>query len=494
MVMQLDNFFRPRSVAVIGASRNPAKIGHVIMKNMIDGGFHGRVFPINPEAKEILGYRVYKSISEVNEIIDLAVIAVPAEFVLKIIDECNKKKIKDVLIVTAGFGEVGNHKLEEQLKDKLDKYGMRCVGVNCLGVFDAHHKFDTLFLPRYRLTRPKSGGISFVCQSGAIGSAILDIAAYNGYSFSKFVSYGNATQLDESDFIEYLLHDESTKVICLYAEGIKNGEKFFETLKKTTAVKPVIVLKGGLTDAGMKATVSHTGSLAGNKDVFYGVLNQTNAIRADSLEEMFHIAALFEKKVDFANNRIQIITNGGGYGIVTTDAIAGSKHLRMADMSSITAGEIKKKAPPHMNVGNPLDLLGDATTERYRDTLNLCLADKNIDGILLIALYQTPLLTTEIVEVITEAHRNSKKPIVVVSTGGEFTELLSKSLMERGIPVFNFPTETITALDKVVNYQLKHKHVKVITTSVKEEKIILGKLKTKPKAKPKPKAAKKKKK
>ncbi len=486
MVMQLDNFFNPRSVAVIGASRNPAKIGHVIMKNMVDGGFKGRVFPINPEAREILGYKVYNSILGINEVIDLAVIAVPAEFVLKVVDECNKKKIKDLLIVTAGFGEVGNHKLEEQLKEKLDKYGMRCIGVNCLGVFDAHHRFDTLFLPRYRLTRPKAGGISFVCQSGAIGSAILDIAAYSGYSFSKFVSYGNATQLDESDIIEYLLNDENTKVICLYVEGIKNGEKFFETLKKTTSRKPVIVLKGGLTDAGMKATISHTGSLAGNKDVFYGILNQTNAIRADSLEEMFHIAALFEKKVDFANNRIQIITNGGGYGIVTTDAIAGSKHLRMADMSSITASEIKKKAPTHMNVGNPLDLLGDATTERYRDTLNLCLADKNIDGIVLIALYQTPLLTTEIVEVITEAHRNSKKPIVVISTGGEFTELLSKSLMERGIPVFNFPTETITALDKVVNYQLKHKHVKIVAEKdlkkeIKIEKIIVKPVKAKKK-------------
>ncbi|MEK6894885.1 MAG: CoA-binding protein [Nanoarchaeota archaeon] len=481
MVLMLDNFFKPTSVAIIGASRNPAKIGHVIMKNMVDGGFHGKVFPINPEAKEILGYRVYKTVTSVNENIDLAIISVPSEYVIKVIDECNKKKIKDVLIVTAGFGEVGNHTLEKQLKDKLDKNGMRCVGVNCLGVFDAYHKFDTLFLPRYRLTRPKAGGISFVCQSGAIGSAILDIAAYNGYSFSKFISYGNATQLDESDFIDYLLNDESTKVICLYAEGIKDGEKFFETLRRATAIKPVIVMKGGLTDAGMKATISHTGSLAGNKDVFFGILNQTNAIRADSLEEMFHIAALFEKKVDFANNRIQIITNGGGYGIVTTDAIAGSKHLRMADMSSITAGDIKKKTPKHMNIGNPLDLLGDATTERYRDTLSLCLADKNIDGIVLIALYQTPLLTTEIVEVITEAHHNSKKPIVVISTGGEFTELLSKSLMERGIPVFNFPTETITALDKVVAYQMKHKNIKVDVVKMEAVK----KVKSQPKARKK---------
>jgi acetate---CoA ligase (ADP-forming) len=486
MVMQLDNFFMPKSVAIVGASRNPAKIGHVIMKNMVDGGYRGKIFPINPEAKEILGLRVYKSVANVSEEIDLVVISVPAEFVLKIVDECARKKIKDVLIVTAGFGEVGNHKLEEQLKKNLDKYKMRCVGVNCLGVFDAHHKFDTLFLPRYRLARPKPGGISFICQSGAIGSAILDIAAYSGHTFSKFISYGNATQLDESDLMEYLLHDANTKVICLYVEGIKNGEKFFETLNKTTIYKPVVVLKGGLTDEGMKATISHTGSLAGNKEVFFGILNQANAIRAESLEEMFHIATLFEKKIKFENNRIQIITNGGGYGIISTDAIASSKHLKMAELSFITVSEIKKIAPSHMNIGNPLDLLGDATTERYRDSLDLTLADKNVDGVLLIALYQTPLLTTEIVEVITEAKHNSKKPIIVVSTGGEFTELLSKSLMERGIPVFNFPNETITALDKVVAYEMRHNHTKQIEINGKRKEMIKAenvRVKVRPKSK-----------
>lgn len=466
MVMQLGNFFTPKSVAIIGASRNPSKIGHVIMKNMIDAGFKGKIFPVNPEAKEILGYRSYKSVSSFEDPVDLAIVSVPANLVLKVVEECSRKKIKDLLIVTAGFGEVGDNQLEEKLRNLLNKNKMNCIGVNCLGVFDAHNKFDTLFLPRYRLTRPKPGGISFVCQSGAIGSAILDIAAYKGHTFSKFISYGNATQIDESDLIDYLNEDPNTKVICLYVEGIKNGNKFFETLKRTTIHKPVIVLKGGLTDEGMKATISHTGSLAGNKDVFFGILNQVNAIRADSLEEMFHIAALFEKKVDFQNNRIQVITNGGGYGIVTTDAISSSKHLKMSSLSSITEIEIRKQAPKHMNVGNPLDLLGDATTERYRTMLNLVLNDKNVDGILLIALYQTPLLTTEIVEVIAEAQHNTKKPIIVISTGGEFTELLSKSLMERGIPVFNFPTETVNALDKVVAYQIRNKHIKPSEASI----------------------------
>ena len=457
MGVVLDNFFRPRSVAVIGASRNSAKVGHVILKNLIDGGFKGRIFPVNPEASSILGYRAFASVSAINEIVDLAVIAVPAELVLKVVNECHKKKILDVLIVTAGFGESGNYKLEQQLRDLLDKNKMRCVGVNCLGVFDAYHKFDTLFLPRYRLTRPKPGGISFICQSGAIGSAILDIAAAGGHTFSKFVSYGNATQIDESDLLDYLHNDSTTKVICLYVEGIKNGEKFYETLKKVASVKPVIVLKGGLTPAGQQATLSHTGSLAGDKEVFYGILEQAGAIRADSLEEMFHIAALVEKGVNFNSNKIQIITNGGGYGIISTDAISSSKHVKMAELSPQTVVDVKKFAPPAMNVGNPLDLLGDATTERYKQSLDSCLTDRNVDGVLLVVLYQTPLITTEIVEVISEAHRKYSKPIIVVSTGGEFTELLSRSLMERGLPVFNFPTEAIIALDKLVAYQLKHK-------------------------------------
>ncbi len=467
MVVVLDNFFKPGSVAVIGASRNPAKVGHVILKNLIDGGFKGRIFPVNPEATSILGYRAYDSVSKISEAVDLAVIAVPAELVLKVVNECYKKKILDVLIVTAGFGESGNSKLEIQLREILDKNKMRCIGVNCLGVFDAYHKFDTLFLPRYRLTRPKPGGISFVCQSGAIGSAILDIAAASGHTFSKFASYGNATQIDESDILEYLHNDETTKVICLYVEGIKNGEKFFETLKKVSAVKPVVVLKGGLTPAGQQATISHTGSLAGDKAVFYGILEQTGAIRADSLEEMFHIAALVEKGVNFSSNRIQIITNGGGYGIISTDGIASSKHLKMAEISPQAITDIKKFSPSAMNVGNPLDLLGDATTERYRLSLDACLNDKNVDGVLLVVLYQTPLITTEIVEVISEAHRKYTKPIIVISTGGEFTELLSRSLMERGLPVFNFPTEAITALDKLVAYQLRHK--KTVAVEKKEE-------------------------
>ena len=456
-MLNLKNFFEPESIVVIGASRNPSKVGHVIFKNILDSGFKGKVIPVNKNSEEILRKKSYSSVLKVEDKIDLAIISVPAEFVLQVVRECNKKGIKDILIITSGFSEIGNVKLENKLRDLLNKNKMRCIGVNCLGIYDAYSKLDTLFLPRYRLRRPKEGVISFICQSGAVGSATLDVATEQGHKFSKFISYGNATQIDESDLLEFLGEDEKTKVICLYVEGVKNGEKFYRIAKEVSKKKPIIVLKGGLTEEGSKATLSHTGSLAGKKEVYFGIFNQTGIIKADSLEEMFTITSLVEKEVQFKGNKIQVITNGGGYGIVATDNIAQSKNIDMAYLSKETVKELKKVFHKTINIENPLDVLGDATTERYRIALDICINDKNIDCILLIALYQTPLLTTDIVEVISEARRQTKKPIIVVSTGAEFTEILSKALNETGVPVFGFPENAIKAIDKLIWYEKKRK-------------------------------------
>jgi acetate---CoA ligase (ADP-forming) len=450
--MDLNNFFKPKRIAVVGASRNPNKVGHVIFKNILDGGFSGDVIPVNTKTHNIFNRISYSSVLKIHGKVDLAVIAVPAEFVLGVVRECNKKKIKDVLIVTAGFSEIGEKKLEDELRVFLNKKRMRCIGVNCLGIFDAYNSLDTLFLPSYRMERPEEGSISFVCQSGAVGSAILDLAADQGYGFSKFISYGNATQVDESDLIEYLGNDENTKVICLYVEGVKDGEKFYKTIKKVSAKKPIIALKGGLTDEGMKATLSHTGSLAGKKEVYFGVFKQANVIRAESLEEMFHIASLIEKESYFHDGRILVITNGGGYGILSTDNIVDSKNLKMAVLSKETSKNLRHAFPKTVNIGNPLDLVGDATTGRYEIALNECIKDENIGGFLIIVLYQTPLITTDIVNVISEIRDNTDKPIAVVSTGGEFTEILSERLEEMGVPVFGFPSEAVKAIDKVAGY------------------------------------------
>ncbi|MBI2663364.1 CoA-binding protein [Candidatus Woesearchaeota archaeon] len=451
--MDLSNFFNATNIAIIGVSRNPNKIGHVIFRNLIDGEFNGNIFVVNPNVQSVLGYISYKNISQIKENIDLAVIAVPAKQAIKVANECGRKKIKDLIIISAGFKEIGNNKLESALQKAIKKYKLRVIGPNCLGILNTKNKLDTLFLPHYRLKRPKFGGISFVCQSGAVGSTILDLASKEEDGFSKFVSYGNAIDIDESDLVEYLTTDENTKVICLYVEAIKDSKKFMNIMKEATKRKPVIVVKGGLTEEGNKATLSHTGSLAGSSDVYLAAFKQTGMIYAPTLEDMFNYARILESSIRPKNNRIQIITNGGGYGIICTDAVI-KNNLRMAEPSSETKRFLKKNFPPIVIINNPMDLTGDATTERYRLSIEACLNDKNIDILLLVVLYQTPLVTTDVVDVITEFKTMHKKPIVVVSTGGEFTQILKESLQNNGVPCFTYPENAVRSIKALVDYYL----------------------------------------
>ena len=436
---------------MIGVSRNPNKVGHIIFRNFIDGGYNGNIFIVNPHAHNILNHVSYKNVLDIKHKLDLAVIAVPSKLVLDSVMDCKRKGIKNLVIITSGFSEIGNVKEENELRDYLNKNGMKCVGVNCLGIFDAHSKLDTLFLPRYRLKRPKEGGISFVCQSGAIGSTILDLATSEGHGFSKFISYGNATNLDESDFIKYLANDELTRVICVYIEAVRDGKKFMDVCKEVSKEKPIILVKGGTSEEGNRATLSHTGSLAGNAQVYSAAFKQSGVIEVKNLQEMIDTAKTFDYITKPKGNRIQIITNGGGYGIMATDAII-KNNLKMAELGDGVKDVLRKKFSKNVILSNPMDLVGDATTEMYGAAINASLMDKNNDILLIIALYQTPLLTTDIIDVIIEANNLKKKPILVVSAGGEFTELLRENLEENKIPCFTFPHQAVDAIRGVVDY------------------------------------------
>ncbi len=449
-MLNLDNFFSAPNIAVIGVSRDTRKVGHVIFRNFIDGEYKGNVYPVNPNAEMILNKKAYRSVLSIHEKIDLAIIAVPAGFVPKVLDECGKKGVKDIIIVSSGFKEVGNMALDKKVEQMLKKYKMHMLGPNCLGTFDAYTKLDSLFLPRYRLQRPKEGGISFVCQSGAVGSSILDLATKDGYGFSKFVSYGNAMIIDESDLLEYLGNDEKTKVICLYVEGIIDGRKFLETAKKVSRKKPIIVIKGGKTEEGSKATLSHTGALAGSAEVYSGIFRQAGVIEVNSLQDMFETAKILEKCIQPNGDRIIVITNGGGYGILSTDAII-KNNLRLAQISKETKRAMKKLLP-HITIQNPIDLLGDANTEGYKVALDFAMKDKNMDIILMIILYQTPLVTTDIVDIVIEANDMKKKPIIVVSAGGEFTDVLKSNLEQNGVPNYTFPENAVQAIKNLVRY------------------------------------------
>src|SRR3989344_1305598 len=447
----LDGFFKSNNIAIIGVSREENKIGRVIFESLLSK-FNGNIYPINPNAEEILGYRCYPSIKAIKEKIDLEVIAVPANIIIISINDCIKKKVKNIIIVSAGFKETGNSKLEKRLKELLLKHKINAIGPNCLGIFDASTGLDTLFLPVSRLKRPKRGNISFICQSGAIGSAMLDLIAGENIGISKFISYGNATVIDESDIIEYLANDKSTDVICAYIEGANNGKKFFSTLKKTAAKKPLIIIKAGITKEGHKATLSHTGSLAGSSEVYNAVFKQNKVIKADSLQEIIDYAKIFANIKKIHGNKVQIITNGGGFGIISTDSIINN-NLKLACLSKKTTALLKKSLPKTVIISNPIDLTGDADNPRYKLALSSCLKDKNVDVIFLIILFQTPLVDENIVQDILSL--KNKKPIVVVSAGDFFTRAIKQALEENNIPTYAFPENAASSIRKLLEYKGK---------------------------------------
>ncbi|MEM5872139.1 MAG: CoA-binding protein [Candidatus Aenigmatarchaeota archaeon] len=450
-IRQLDKFFNPKSIAVIGVSRDQTKIGHVIFRNLIEGEFKGKVFPVNPNAKKILGFKCYDNVKQIKEKIDLAVISIPSQFVPKALEDCGKKRIGCAIIISGGFKEVGKHDLEERVVEIAKKYNIRIIGPNCLGVFDPTTGVDTVFLPRFKLGRPKSGEIAFITQSGAVGSVVIDWMARKGYKISKFVSYGNACDVDEADLIEYLAEDKKTKVICAYFEGVKEGRKFLEVTKKLSKKKPIIVLKGGVTNEGTKAVSSHTGSLAGSFEVYSAAFKQTGIIQTSDIEELFDYARTLSSLPKPNGNRVQIITDGGGFGILLTDHVI-KNGLKLASMSEEKVEELRKQMPEYVVIKNPIDLTGDADTERYRIALEAAVNDPNVDIIGLIVLLQVPKLGGEIVDTIINIFKASKKPIFVISAGGEYTEVLKKTLEDVGIPTFSYPQNAAKAMRVLYEY------------------------------------------
>ncbi len=448
---QLDYFFKPKSVAIIGASRDTKKIGHVIFRNFVEGKFAGKIFPINPNAEELFGHRCYPTVLSVDEKIDLGVITVPAPLVPQVLEECGKKKIPAVIIISGGFKEIGNVELENQVAAILKKYHIRVIGENCIGIYDPYSNVDTFFLPRYKLERPGKGKIAFISQSGALGSVVLDWMAMKGYKISKFVSYGNAVDVDEADLTEYLANDKDTEVICCYFEGVKEGRKFYNIAKKVSNRKPVIVLKGGTTSEGTSAVASHTGSLAGAAEIYSTAFKQAGIIQAKDLEQIFDFARVLSTQPATKGSRVQIITDGGGYGVMTTDWLI-KNGLTLAKMSPQNMEKIKKACPPHVIVKNPIARTGDADTERYKIAMEAAMEDPNVDMVAVIILFQIPTLTPDIVDVVSAISDRKQKPLIVLAAGGRYTEVLKKSLEDFGVPCFSYPEGAAEALRALYEY------------------------------------------
>jgi len=453
----LDPIFYPKSVAVIGASETPGKIGTALMINLKEMWSGNEIYPINVKREEVMGIKAYKSVKDVPGEIDLAVIAVPAKIVPQVMKECAEKGVKGVIIISAGFSESGPEgaKLEEEIRKIANDGGIPVIGPNCLGVYNSENMLATIFNPPDRQGFPKPGGIAFLSQSGAFGAAVLDWMAQQNLGMSKFVSYGNKCNVYEEDLIEYLAEDEKTKVITMYIEGLSHGKKFIEKAKEVALKKPIIVLKSGRSSRGAKAASLHTGSLAGSDEVYDGAFKQAGIIRAFSMEQLFNYAKALAMQPLARGRRIAIVTNGGGAGVMATDA-AEDHGLILSEFTNETREKFRRAIengvlPHHMSYENPVDVIGDAPPERYEIAMKYVLEDPNVDAMVVIIIAQSPAIRMDIVDKITEMKKYGK-PIVVVIPGGQFARRIAKGLEENSIPTYETPEDAIDALAALIKY------------------------------------------
>ena len=455
---KLDFLFYPKSVAVIGASNVPGKVGNAIMRS-ITLRYDGKVYAVNVKGGEIevngKKFLVYKSIHEIPDEIDVAVIAVPAKFVPDVIDDCGKKGVKAAVVISAGFKEAGRADLEEELVRRAKKWGIRVVGPNCLGVTNLENGFDCNFNPPERQARPPFGKVAFMSQSGAFGAAILDWAAREKIGMSKFISLGNMADLDESDFMAYLGDDPKTGVITGYIEGVKDGRKFFNTAKEVTLKKPVVILKSGRTEAGAKAAASHTGSLAGAYRIYQAAFEQTGVLEAKTMRQLFNYAKALAMQKPARGDRVAIVTNGGGAGVMMSDGLL-ERGLKLAELSEKTRERFKKdieegKLPHHMSYKNPIDVIGDAPSSRYEIAMRYALEDENVDLLVVITLFQSPAIDEGIVDAI-ERMKAYGKPIVFVAPGGDYPHKMARNIEQKDIPVYETTEDAVDAVYALVNY------------------------------------------
>lgn len=451
----LDSFFNPKSVAVIGASRQKDSAGQGILKSLLQGGvfqsrtnkpFKGKIYPVNPSAEKILGITCYKSILDIKGTVDLAVIAVPAKIVPIVVKECAKKKVKSAVIISAGFSEIGNHDLEKQVL--ANKGSMRIIGPNCLGLFRPNSSLNASFGP----CMPIEGNIAFFSQSGALIDSVIDWSLERNYGFSAVVSMGNKIDIKFTDLLKWAEQDKETKAIAVYLEGLKNGRSFIDVASKISRKKPIVVLKAGRSETGMKAVSSHTGSLAGSYELYKAAFRQAGIHMADDVEDLFEIANVLASLPPCENN-IGIITNGGGAGVLCADQCE-NLGIILSNLTKETILKLDKsgKMHPAYSRNNPLDIIGDAKHERYETAINCLLEQKDIHGLIVIQTLQTmtePMMDAE--AIITARKKFPDKPIIASYMGGKFSRKAVELLQSKKVPEFNVPYKTARAMKALID-------------------------------------------
>ena len=452
MASSLAAFFEPKGVAIIGASDNPEKLSHGILRNMLEYGYQGGVYPVNPKSSEILGKTCYADISAVPDPVDLAVIILPAPAIPSVLEACGKRGVKTVTVISGGFKEIGEEgkALEGQILKIIHQYGMRMIGPNCVGNFNLTNGMNTTFIKG----KPATGGIGFISQSGAVCGGIVDHVLENGIGFSHFLSLGNEADVSETDMMEYLAEDDATSVIAIYAEGIQDGQRFIQSARKVTRKKPVLILKAGRSDEGARAVSSHTGSLAGSHTAYQAAFQQSGVIEVKNSNDLLNVAMALDWMPLPKGKRAAIVTNAGGPAALASDSLA-ENGLQLAHLSEETQAKLHKKLNPAAQVANPVDMLGGATEVEYGYALDCVLADENVDMALGVLVPQALVNTVKVAQAMLDAARKSGKPVLVCLMGSVSVHDAQKLLHDNHLPMVDYPESSgvvFGALRKYAEY------------------------------------------
>jgi acetyltransferase len=444
----LTGLLRPKGVAIIGASTTPGKIGHTVVKNLIECGYEDGIYPVNPSADEILGLKVYKSVLDIPDQVDAAAITVPAKFVLNVVKECGEKGVKGLIVITSGFSEVGDVQLEKDIVNTAHEYGMRVLGPNVVGTLSNSDKLNASFAPFL----PLNGSASLVSQSGALLIAMDAITYTRRIGFDKLVSIGNMSDVNFADMVGWLNEDENTNCISLYIEGLKDGRRFID--ESAQAKKPIVVLKSGVSEHGAAAAASHTGSLAGASKIYGAAFQQAGAIQATDLSDLFDCTLALSLQPPMTGDNLLIITNGGGVGVLATDS-AEKAGIPLKFAPEDVQEELKQHMPSFGSAKNPVDLTGMAGNDWYHDSTKFAFAHKWVDG--LVVLYCETAMTNPM-EIAKSIHKAitetgiTDKPVTVSFVGGERSDEAMQWLVENGIPAYNAPDLAVKAMGTLSEY------------------------------------------
>ncbi|MCK5416839.1 acetate--CoA ligase family protein [Candidatus Parcubacteria bacterium] len=448
--MSLKKMLNPQSIAIVGANSRKGSVGYDLFKNILNSEYKGEVFPVNIKRSKVQGVKAYKNVVDLEQKVDLAIIAIPAFKVFEVVKNCAKKGIKNIIVISAGFSEIGKEgvDLSNEILEFIKKHDIRIIGPNCLGFLRPSINLNASFATQ----NAKEGSVAFISQSGAFCTAMLDWSRKNNVGFSNFISIGSMLDVGFYDLLKYLKDDKETKSILIYMESLTEAKKFIEIAKEVSLKKPIFVLKVGKSVEGASAAKSHTGSLTGNDEVFDVAFERAGIVRLETMNDLYNIAKLISMQGVFNNDKLVIITNAGGPGVITTDALI-NKHGKLAKISKNSIDKLNKVLPNSWSHGNPIDIIGDASPERYKKTVEICLQDKNIDSILILLTPQSMTKPDVVAEELLKVYFKHKNKLLLVSFLGGDDVLKGREIFEKeNIPTFNTPELAINAFINIIKY------------------------------------------